>query len=56
MDSGELRRKDPEAVAIEFYSPIYLLLHACGSLEEARPAIRVHIEQFLKNYRRGRMA
>ena len=55
MDSGELRREDPEAVAIEFYSPIYLLLHTCDSLEEARPAIRGHVEQFLKNYRRGHM-
>lgn len=50
MEAGELRGEDPMAVAVEFYSPIYLLLHTCDSLEEARPAIRTHVEQFAKNY------
>jgi len=51
MDAGEIRREDPVAVATEFHSAIFLLLHTCGSLEEARPAIRTHVEQFCKNYR-----
>ncbi len=50
MEAGELRGEDPMAAAVEFYSPIYLLLHTCDSLEEARPALRAHVEQFAKNY------
>lgn len=50
MAAGELRREDPQVLAVEFYSPIYLLFHTCDSLEEARPALRAHVEQFTKNY------
>lgn len=50
MEAGELREEDPMALAVEFYSPIYLLLHTCDGLEEARPAMRAHVEQFAKNY------
>lgn len=50
MDAGELRREDPATVAAEFHGPLFMLLHTCGSFEEARPAIRAHVEQFRKNY------
>lgn len=50
MDAGELRREDPMAVAAEFYGPLFMLIHTCDSFEEARPAIRTHVEQFQKNY------
>ena len=52
MDAGEFRREDPAAVAAEFYGPIFMLLHTCDTFEEARPAVRVHVEQFRKNYGR----
>lgn len=50
MESGELRREDPLAVAAEFYGPVFMLLHTCDSFEEASPHIRTHVEQFAKNY------
>jgi len=50
MDAGELRREDPIAVAAEFHGPMFMLIHTCGSMEEARPFIRAHVEQFQKNY------
>ncbi|MBD5149133.1 MAG: TetR/AcrR family transcriptional regulator [Oscillibacter sp.] len=50
MESGELRREDPLAVAAEFYGPVFMLLHTCDGFEEARPQIRTHVEQFRKNY------
>ena len=50
MDAGELRREDPAAVAAEFYGPVFMLLHTCDTFEEARPAVRIHVEQFRKNY------
>ena len=49
MDAGEFRREDPAAVAAEFYGPIFMLLHTCDTFEEARPAVRIHVEQFRKN-------
>lgn len=50
MDSGILRRADPRAAAMEFYGPVFLLIHTCDSLEDAEPLLRAHVEQFLKNY------
>lgn len=50
MDAGDIRREDPAAVAMEFYGPMFMLIHTCDSFEEARPFIRVHVEQFRKNY------
>lgn len=54
MDAGEIRREDPMAVAAEFHGPVFMLLHTCDSFEEARPFIRAHVEQFRKNYEKGR--
>lgn len=50
MDAGEIRREDPLAVAAEFHGPMFMLIHTCDSFEEARPLIRIHVEQFQKNY------
>lgn len=50
MDAGELRREDPMAVAAEFHGPMFMLLHTCDSFADAQPLIRVHVEQFWKNY------
>lgn len=50
MDAGEFRREDPIAVAAEFHGPMFMLIHTCDSMEEARPFIRAHVEQFQKNY------
>lgn len=50
MDAGEIRREDPVSVAVEFHGPLFMLIHTCGSFEEARPVIRKHVEQFRKNY------
>ena len=52
MDAGELRREDPMAVAAESHGPMFMLIHTCGSFEEAWPSIRTHVEQFRKNYGR----
>lgn len=56
MDAGELRRTDPEAAALAFHGPLFLLLHTCDSLEEARPAIEAHVEQFRRSFRPERPA
>lgn len=50
MDAGEMRREDPMAVAAEFHGPMFMLLHTCDSFADAQPLIRVHVEQFWKNY------
>lgn len=50
MDNGILRREDSKAVAMEFYGPVFLLIHTCDRLEDAEPLLRIHVEQFLENY------
>lgn len=54
-EAGTLVGKDPELMAIEFYTPIYAMLTACDrnpSLEpEALRTIDAHIRQFNKHYR-----
>jgi len=50
MDAGEFRREDPMAVAAEFHGPMFMMIHTCDSMEEARPYLRAHVEQFRKNY------
>lgn len=52
MDTGEIRREDPAAVAAEFHGPMFMLIHTCDSFAEAQAAIRTHVEQFRKNYER----
>ena len=50
MDTGELRREDPAAVAAEFHGPMFMWILTCDSFEEVRPLVREHVEQFWKNY------
>ncbi|MEE0420859.1 MAG: TetR/AcrR family transcriptional regulator [Lachnospiraceae bacterium] len=50
MERGLFRKEHPESAAIEFYGVIYMLIHTCDSLEEAKPIIREHMQQFIKNY------
>lgn len=50
MDAGKLRREDPTSVAREFFGMMFMLIHTCNGLEEARPMIEEHVRQFVKNY------
>lgn len=50
METGEFRKEDPEIVAYEFYAVPFMLIHTCDSLEEAKPFLRRHVQQFVKNY------
>ncbi len=50
MEAGEFRREEPSAVAMEFYAAVFLLIHTCDSLEEAKPFLKEHVLQFVRNY------
>ncbi len=51
MERGEFLEMDPETAALEFYGPIFLLIHTCDGLDEARERLQKHIRQFVKLYR-----
>ena len=51
MDRGEFRRTEPKTAALEFYGPVFLLIHTCDSLEDAEEGLRKHIRQFARLYR-----
>lgn len=46
MEAGQFQRGDPEALALEFYGGVFLLLHTCDSWEEASPRLLSHLKQF----------
>lgn len=50
MDAGVLERRDPRILALEFYGPVFLLLHTCEGLKEAGPEFEKHLRQFIKVY------
>lgn len=50
METGEIRKEDPVAVAMEFYAVPFLLMHTCDNFEEAKPALEEHVRQFVRNY------
>jgi DNA-binding PucR family transcriptional regulator len=54
---GYMQQADPEAIAMQFYSPIYLLQNKYDSIpereEEAISFLEKHITQFKKNYGKG---
>ncbi|MGI6070568.1 MAG: TetR/AcrR family transcriptional regulator [Blautia sp.] len=50
MDAGLFRKENPHAVAMEFYSVVYLLIHSSDNFQEAVPYLKEHIHQLLKNY------
>lgn len=51
MDAGEFRQGNPRAVALAFYSPVFLLLHTCDNMEEAKPILEEHVRQFVASHR-----
>ena len=50
MRTSEFREEDPMAVAMEFYAVPFLLIHTCDSLEEAKPILREHVRQFVRQF------
>lgn len=50
MESGSFRKGDPEAAALEFYGGVFLLLHTCSSMEEAKPSFLAHLKQFAEHH------
>lgn len=53
MNTGEFRREPPEAVAVEFYGVIFMLIHTYDSFDTAKPFIKEHVHQFIKSYKKG---
>lgn len=51
MEAGIFQKGDPEAAALEFYGGVFLLLHTCSSMEEAKPSFLAHLKQFVKHHR-----
>ncbi len=50
----ELYRKvycEYPAAALEFYGGVFMLLHTCSSMEEAKPSFLAHLKQFVKHHR-----
>ena len=54
MEKGILKKDDPELVALEFVSPVSLLIHMYDRQpereEEVQDKIRKHFEHFAKEY------
>ena len=50
MESGRFRRSDAAAAALEFYGAVFLLLHTCGSWEEAEPRLLAHLQEFVRSH------
>lgn len=46
MAAGKMTARDPEALALEFYGTVYLLMSFCESWEEAQGRLREHIRLF----------
>lgn len=46
MDTGEFSRADARLLALEFYGPVFLMLHNGTPWQEARPAIEAHLASF----------
>ena len=51
MEAGIFQKGDPEAAALEFYGGVFMLLHTCISMEEAKPSFLAHLNQFVKHHR-----
>ena len=50
MEAGVLEKRNPDKLALEFYGPVFLLLHTCTGLEEAKPKFVEHLRQFVEVY------
>ena len=46
MGTGEFDRADAHLLALEFYGPVFLMLHDGTSWDLARPLIEAHLESF----------
>jgi len=46
MEAGQFRKGAPEALALEFYGAVYLLLDSCESWAEAEPRFLAHLKSF----------
>ncbi len=51
MATGEFDRADAAQMAVEFYGPVFLLMHAERTWEDAAPRIAAHLDHFVKNHR-----
>lgn len=49
---GEFKKEDPYTMAMDFYGAIFMLLHTCDNLEQAKPAIVAHLQQFVQHHKR----
>ncbi|MCI8551294.1 MAG: TetR/AcrR family transcriptional regulator [Lachnospiraceae bacterium] len=54
MEQGEFQKADPETAALEFYGPVFMLIHTCDSATEAVEPMKRHIRQFINQYRKTR--
>lgn len=50
MESGAFHKSDPAAAALEFYGAVFLLIHTCDGLEEAKPKLKEHLRQFVAHH------
>lgn len=47
LATGKFLPRDPEALALEFYGSVYLLMNLCETWEEAQGRLRDHIRLFV---------
>lgn len=50
MKAGKFKNSDPAAAALEFYGGTFLLMHTCGSWEEAEPRLLAHLKEFNEHH------
>ena len=53
---GVLREANPRQLAVEYYAPLFLLIHmydSCGNNAEAIPILTKHTKHFMENYGKG---
>ncbi len=48
VKAGHMKNRDPEALALEFYGAVHLLLSTCDSWEEAEGPLLTHIQLFVE--------
>ena len=46
MKSGEFEQGDASLFALEFYGPLFLMMHAGTPWSEAQPVLETHLESF----------
>lgn len=52
IKAGKFKEEDPNLLAMEFYGPVFLLIHTCKTFEEARPLLLKHLKHFQKKHSR----